>query len=139
SHSPEEAMRILNQSLEPLGYRLQRMGRYLVVVEIRKTRQEYPRHTVASNPEADPGVLPLEEAGELAPAGERLQPAPTGSSRGPAVSNADHTVSQPLQVPVVEQVSGEQKPSSPESRSEVDEVDEVDAKPTTSAATRLRI
>lgn len=49
SYGLKDAMRILNQTLEPQGYRLRKMGNYLVLMEVRTTRQEYPRNVISED------------------------------------------------------------------------------------------
>ncbi|MCA9080774.1 MAG: hypothetical protein KDA58_09460, partial [Planctomycetaceae bacterium] len=49
-HNSTEAIRILNQSLEPLGYRMIRKGEYLTVMAVERSRVEYPRREFALAP-----------------------------------------------------------------------------------------
>lgn len=53
NYSLKDALRILNQTLEPQGYRLRQMGRYLVLMEVRTTRQEYARNVVSERAGAE--------------------------------------------------------------------------------------
>lgn len=45
-HTPTEAVRILNQQLEPLGYRILMKDQFLTVIQIDRTRVEYPSYEV---------------------------------------------------------------------------------------------
>jgi type II secretory pathway component GspD/PulD (secretin) len=45
-HTRTEAVQILNQHLEPLGYRILETNEFLTVIEIQRARLEYPRHAV---------------------------------------------------------------------------------------------
>lgn len=47
-HTRTEAIRILNQELEPLGFRILEKDAFLTVIEIQQAGLEYPRHTVRS-------------------------------------------------------------------------------------------
>lgn len=44
-HTRAEAVRILNQQLEPLGFRILEKDEFLTVIQIQRARLEYPRHT----------------------------------------------------------------------------------------------
>lgn len=45
-HTRSEAVQILNQSLEPLGYRILETDKFLTVMQVQRARFEYPRRTV---------------------------------------------------------------------------------------------
>ncbi|MBL8851479.1 MAG: hypothetical protein JNG89_17480, partial [Planctomycetaceae bacterium] len=45
-HTRTEAVQILNQQLEPLGYRILEKNEFLTVIETQRARLEYPRRTV---------------------------------------------------------------------------------------------
>lgn len=47
-HTRTQAVQILNQQLEPLGYRILEKDSFLTVIQIQRARLEYPRHTVQS-------------------------------------------------------------------------------------------
>ncbi|MEZ6057790.1 MAG: secretin N-terminal domain-containing protein [Planctomycetaceae bacterium] len=48
-HTRDEAVQILNQELEPLGYRLMAKGKFLTIIPLEHARTEYARRTTGSD------------------------------------------------------------------------------------------
>ncbi len=77
-HSRTEAIRILNQSLEPLGYRLIHKGRYLTVMAVERSRVEYPRREFSASRSSAPA--PTHEIPNSAPQSAINRPVPATSA-----------------------------------------------------------
>ena len=86
-HTRPQAVQILNQALEPLGYRILETDKFLTVIQVQRARLEYPRRTVRqADAETPSGADPASTADDAAPTdapglegrvrmGERPQPA----------------------------------------------------------------
>lgn len=85
-YSRSDAVQILNQELEPLGYRILEKDRYLTVIEIQRARVEYPRAVFGAGrePTAEPPVPRSAAPPEFDP--NRLTP-PATASRPRAVDS----------------------------------------------------
>jgi len=76
SYTRTEAVQILNQELEPLGYRMLEKDEFLTVIQIQRARFEYPRHT-AQQRKTDSGSGVVPDAGVETPVAETTAPAPS--------------------------------------------------------------
>ena len=94
-HKPADALKILNQSLEPENYRLQVKGRYLILNNLKDLRHDYPaailrgdsREEARDEGRPDSGVKTASAEAEKV---VRLKPVP----RDPAVKQAAGEVSE---------------------------------------------
>lgn len=108
AHSRDEALRILNQELEPQGFRLVVKGEYLVLIEVRASRNEYQRTNIPREPQEKTEIA-SEESGvitagavEMAPTKRMVTQAVATRSRGEESSVA------PRRSPI-RQVAGEKE------------------------------
>lgn len=56
-HTREEAVRIVNRDLEPLGFRVLANDKFLTVIRIERARVEYPRRETETAPRAQGGAV----------------------------------------------------------------------------------
>lgn len=83
-----EAVQVLNQELEPLGYRILEKGEFLTVIKVQRARFEYPRHTPKNGESSEPHA-------ETGPAVPQAAAAPPTRQMAPADSR--HGRPQPIQ------------------------------------------
>ena len=107
-HSPKEAIWILNQELEPEGYRILVTGEYMTVIGIERSRVEYPRREFAANTnrvaETQPAAVVQAPAQTIAAAKVEVpSPEPAEGTRTPY--SRTRQVATPALQPVPEQRS----------------------------------
>ncbi len=109
-HTKADALKILNQELEPQNFRLQFKGRFLVLNQMRELRHEYPAATLRGDPhDRESGKAAADDA-ETPPAARKKRPASTASRSQETQSRKATGRGSPIQL-----ASGEEENSRPDS------------------------
>jgi type II secretion system protein D len=120
-HTKAEALKILNQELEPQNFRLQFKGRFLVLNQMRDLRHEYPAAILRGDPhDRESGKTAPDDAETPPPAARAKRAASTASRSRETPGRSAKGRSSPIQL-----ASGEEENSRPDS----DRTGEYDQQP----------
>ena len=108
-YSREEAVRIINREIEPLGFRVLEKGQYLIVLDLPSQRVQYQRPVVPppmaqtpgayapGSPQSAPGSAPRMSATQITPVPPRgARPGPAAAASRSGVQLVSHEQPDPL-------------------------------------------